>query len=47
MEEGTFATSFIPTTTTPVTRAGDFASVAGADFSSWYNPAEGTLGVEF
>ncbi len=37
----------MPTTTASFTRAGDFASVTGPDFSSWYNPAEGTFGVEF
>jgi hypothetical protein len=47
MELGAFPTSYIPTTTAAVTRAGDFASVTGADLSSWYNPAEGTFGVEF
>jgi hypothetical protein len=46
MEDGTFATSYIPTTTTAaVTRAGDFASTDVNNFR--YNPAEGTFGVEF
>ena len=30
-----------------MTRAGDFTSIAGPNFSSWYNPVEGTFGVEF
>jgi hypothetical protein len=47
MEEGTFATSYIPTNAAPVTRAGDFASIDGNKFSSLYNPAEGTFGVQF
>jgi hypothetical protein len=47
IEEGTFATSFIPTTTAAVTRGGDFATITGPNFSSWYNPLEGTLGVKF
>jgi hypothetical protein len=48
MEEGTFPTSYIPTVgTTAVTRAGDFASIEGNNFSSWYNPAEGTFGAQF
>ncbi len=49
IETDTFASSYISTTSTTssVTRAGDFASITGPDFSSWYNPAEGTFGVEF
>jgi hypothetical protein len=47
MEEGRFATSYIPTDTAAVTRAGDFASITGQNFSSWYNPVQGTFGVEF
>jgi hypothetical protein len=47
MEEGTFATSYIPTTTAPVTRACDFASITGTNFSSWYNPLQGTFVVGF
>jgi len=42
-----FPTSYIPTTTAAVTRGGDFASITGPNFSSWYNPLEGTFGVEF
>jgi len=34
-ELGAFAISYIPTTTDVVTRAGDFASVTGTNFSSW------------
>jgi hypothetical protein len=47
VEEGTFATSYIPTITASVTRAGDFASISGSNFSSWYNPSSGTFGVQF
>jgi hypothetical protein len=44
----TFATSHIPTINTPVTRAAYSASIHGNNFSSWYNPLEGTsFGVEF
>jgi hypothetical protein len=43
LELGAFATSVIPTTTTALTRAADVASMTGANFSSWYNPVEGTL----
>ncbi len=45
MEEGTFATSYIPTTAFGVTRASDFASTDVNNIR--YNPAEGTFGVEF
>jgi hypothetical protein len=40
MEDGTFATSYIPTRATTLTRAGDFASTDVNNFR--YNPAEGT-----
>ena len=43
LEAGAFATSYIPTVASQVTRAADAASMTGADFSSWYNAAEGTL----
>jgi hypothetical protein len=43
LEAGAFATSYIPTVASQVTRAADAASMTGADFSSWYNQAEGTL----
>ena len=42
-ETGAFATSYIPTTTAQVTRAADFASMTGTNFSSWYRQDEGTL----
>ena len=47
MEDGSFATSYIPTTTAAVTRAGDFASITGSNFSSWYNPLQGTFVIGF
>ena len=38
LEEGAFATSYIPTTTgTALTRSADVASITGSNFSSWYN----------
>jgi len=43
LEAGTFPTSYIPTTTAQVTRAADLASMAGANFSSWFNQSEGTF----
>jgi hypothetical protein len=42
LEAGSFPTSYIPTTTTTVTRAADVASITGANFSSWYNVSQGT-----
>jgi len=43
LEALAFATSYIPTTTAQVTRAADVASITGANFSSWYNQAQGSL----
>ena len=43
LEAGAFATSYIPTTTTALTRNADAASMTGTNFSSWYNQSEGTL----
>lgn len=43
LEAGAFPTSYIPTTTATVTRAGDVASMTGTNFSSWYNQSEGTI----
>jgi hypothetical protein len=42
-EEGTFPTSYIPTTTSTVTRTADNARIIGSNFSDFYNPSEGTL----
>jgi hypothetical protein len=41
LEEGAFPTSYIPTTTTSLTRSADVASVT--TLSPWYNASEGTL----
>jgi hypothetical protein len=46
LEAGAFATSYIPTTTTALTRSADVASMTGTNFSSWYNASEGTLYAE-
>lgn len=46
LEAGTFATSYIPTTSTTVTRGVDFASMTNSNFSSWYDALEGTMYVE-
>lgn len=47
LEAGSFATSYIPTTSAQVTRAADAASMTGTNFSSWYRQDEGTFVVEF
>jgi hypothetical protein len=44
-ELGSFATSYIPTVASTVTRAADDASMTGTNFSSWYNQSEGTVVV--
>lgn len=43
LEAGAFATSYIPSTTLAVTRNADFSTMTGTNFSSWYNPTEGTF----
>ena len=47
LEVGAFPTTYIPTTTAPATRVADLASITGTNFTSWYNPAQGTFSVEF
>jgi len=47
LEAGAFATSYIPTTTTALTRNADVATMTGTNFSSWYNTSEGTLFAQF
>jgi hypothetical protein len=46
VETGSFPTSYIPTTSSTVTRAADVASIEGTNFSSWYNQSEGTMFAE-
>lgn len=45
-EAGAFATSYIPTTTTSLTRNADVVSMTGTNFSSWYNASEGAIYAE-
>ena len=46
LEVGGEATSYIPTTTSAAVRSADVCSIEGANFTSFYNPSEGTLYVE-
>lgn len=43
LEQGSFPTSYIPTTSTTATRTADNASITGSNFSDFYNPNEFTL----
>ena len=43
LEAGAFATSYIPTVASQVTRAADAASMTGTNFSTWFNNGEGTI----
>lgn len=43
MEAGAFPTSYIPTTTTSVTRNADQVSMTGTNFTSWFTAGVGTL----
>lgn len=47
LEAGAFATSYIPTTTTSVTRNADIVTMTGTNFSSWYNASEGAFTFEY
>jgi len=47
IEQGSFSTSYIPTTASTVTRTADNASMTGTNFSSWYNQTEGTLFTQY
>jgi hypothetical protein len=42
-EAGSFATSYIPTTTSALARSADVCSITGANFTGMYNPLEGSL----
>lgn len=43
LEAGSFSSSYIPTSTNAATRNADVVSIAGTNFSSFYNQTEGTL----
>jgi hypothetical protein len=43
VEAGSFATSYIPTTTGSVVRSADVCSITGGNFTSFYNQSEGTF----
>jgi hypothetical protein len=45
LELGAFATSYIPTVASQVTRNTDVAAMTGTNFSGWYNQTEGTFVV--
>jgi hypothetical protein len=46
-EAGAFATPYIPTVASQVTRLADSAVMTGVNFSSWFNPEQGTLYADF
>lgn len=46
VEIGAFATSYIPTTTTAVTRNADVAVMTGTNFSDWYGATAGMFRVD-
>ena len=43
LEVGAFATSYIPTTTTALTRNADVATMTGTNFSSWWSATIGSV----
>jgi len=47
LEAAAFATSYIPTVASQVTRSADNAVMTGTNFSSWYNASEGTMFVDY
>ena len=46
-EVGAFATSYIPTVASQVTRTADIALIQTPNFAPWYNQPQGTFFVEF
>ena len=47
LEAGAFATSYIPTVASTVTRSADVATINGSLFSQWYGQSEGTFIWEY
>jgi hypothetical protein len=47
LEAGAFATSYIPTIASTVTRSADVATITGSLFSQWYNQSAGGFIAEF
>lgn len=47
VENGTFSTSYIPTTTTSLTRNADSVGMTGTNFSSWYSSTTGAILAEW
>lgn len=47
LETGAFATSYIPTTTTSLTRNADVVSMTGTNFSDWYYASEGAFAAQY
>jgi hypothetical protein len=47
LEAGAFATSYIPTIASTVTRSADVATITGSLFSQWYGQPQGTFVVDF
>jgi hypothetical protein len=45
-ELGSFATSYIPTTTGTLARSADVCTITGGDFNNFYNQSEGTMFAE-
>jgi hypothetical protein len=45
-EAGAFATSYIPTEASQVTRTADVATMTGTNFSDWYNASEGAFAIK-
>jgi len=46
LEQGAFPTSYIPTTASTATRTADNPVITGSNFSSWFNPIEGTTVIQ-
>ena len=47
LEAGAFATSYIPTVASTVTRSADVATITGQNFAQWYSQPQGSFVAEF